>query len=109
MSPTIRMRDGSVVFRFHNPDGSWVEIPMPDGDSEAPNAAIGESLTRTAWPGARANTPESVSQYMRDIGSRDGKARASCHNREQLAALRTHASQEAVVVIDFLDWPVLGN
>ena len=32
MSLRLFQRDGSVVYAIHNPDGSWVEWPAPDGD-----------------------------------------------------------------------------
>jgi hypothetical protein len=35
-------RDGSVAFGFLNPDGSWVEMPAPDGDSQAPSVRMPE-------------------------------------------------------------------
>lgn len=78
-------RDGSVAYGFHNPDGSWVEMPAPNGD--APNVRPPEEPGQVVAPPIPASTaPEQVRRYMREMGSKGGQARASRHSREQIAA-----------------------
>jgi hypothetical protein len=76
MSPLLRKRDSTVVQAMHNPDGSWFEMLAPDDAPPAPVPVI-------APPSA---TGGDVRQFLREIASRGGKARAARHSREELAA-----------------------
>jgi hypothetical protein len=80
MSPLWRKRDGSVAYVIRNPDGSWFEMPTPDDSPLTPSAPV--ITPSSATPSPRG----SVSQFLREIASRGGKARAARHNRAELAA-----------------------
>jgi hypothetical protein len=82
MSPLLRKRNGSVVYAERNPDGSWFEMPAPD-DQPVPFSA---PIRRNGSFTAQSSAPESVRQYMREIGKRGGKARAARHSRAEIAA-----------------------
>jgi hypothetical protein len=86
MNTRLSRRDGSGIYAIHNPDGSWVEIPAWDSDSSAPSVRAPEVPRQTATAHAKASSPENVRQFLREIGSRGGQARASRHSREELAA-----------------------
>jgi hypothetical protein len=73
MSPWLTKRNGTLSYGFHNPDGSWFEVPVPDKAPSAPTSA-------TSSPSGN------VRQFLREIASRGGKARAARHGREELAA-----------------------
>jgi hypothetical protein len=77
MSPLWRKRDA-----IRNPDGSWFEMPEPD---EAPVASSELEHVVTS-PSLTPVVGGSVSQFLREIASRGGKARAARHSREELAA-----------------------
>lgn len=66
------------------PDGSWVEMPAQDDDSNALNARAPRVPDHP--PDARSSAPENVRQFLRDIGRRGGQSRASRHTRAELAA-----------------------
>jgi hypothetical protein len=70
MSPIWRKRDA-----IRNPDGSWFEVP--DDPTLVPVAATTTPSTKPVAP---------VRQFLREIASRGGKARAARHTREELAA-----------------------
>jgi hypothetical protein len=67
----LRRPDGSRVHAMRLPDGSWFEMPTPDDAPSAPPSATSAG---------------SVRQFLREIASRGGKARAARHSREELAA-----------------------
>ena len=70
-------RDGWVAYGFHNPDGSWVEIPE-QGDQR-----ITAPLSSPAQ--AQLSTAGTVREFLRQIGRRGGQARAARHSREEIA------------------------
>ncbi len=80
MSPLLRKPDDSVVEVFRNPDGSWFEVP-----EVRPHAAIA-SGSKIVSPAGHSVAPESIRQFLREIGRRGGQARAARHNREELSA-----------------------
>jgi hypothetical protein len=86
MSPLSRKRDGSVAYVIRNPDGSWFEMPVPDEPPSAPLPVI-------TMPSATSAPAGSVSQFLREIASRGGKARAARHSRAELAAWGPSAPQ----------------
>jgi hypothetical protein len=69
-------RDGSISYGFHNPDGSWVEIPWQDD----------QPISAPVSSQAQVSTAGNVREFLRQIGRKGGLVRASRHNRQQLAA-----------------------
>jgi hypothetical protein len=78
----LRKPDGSIVEAFHNPDGSWVEIPkLPN-----PSRPAGESMQRIEPQTAELSPREHVREFLRGIARKGGKSRATQHSRDEIAA-----------------------
>jgi hypothetical protein len=82
MSYRMIKRDGTLSYGFHNPDGSWVELPAPDGEPRTWSAPVPE-IRATA---THLSPPEHVRQFLRNIASKGGQSRARRHSRSELAA-----------------------
>lgn len=74
-------RDGTISYGFHSPDGSWVEVPPPDGQPHS----SGSPVPMPRPPIAQSSTPGDVRQFLREIGRRGGQARAARHSRAEIA------------------------
>jgi len=74
-------RDGTVSHGFHNPDGTWFEVPYT---SHRPSASS-RSAPEVSPPIAQSSAPGEVRQFLREIGRRGGKSRAARHTRAEIA------------------------
>jgi hypothetical protein len=85
MTRMVRKADGSIVRAIvramRNPDGSWFEMPEPKEQ-----ASGNESANEIDSPAEHPPTLLDVREFLREIGRKGGRVRASRHRREELAA-----------------------
>jgi len=87
MSYRIRKRGGTISYGFYNPDGSWFEVPAPDTQPlAAPVAQAARPIPIPQEKGLVDRPPDSIQQFLRDIGKRGGQARAARHSHAEIAA-----------------------